>query len=768
VSNYDLAATDFTIDNDDKSFTISTVILIPPAPDNVAVYTDFYPLLVAKPDYYYKGTIQEFGPSQPNPNFATFLPGLGGVYPGPPITQGNGDVVPGSGLTSVNGPPYAVDSNMPWNFQGVQGLHTYSFASDGDINPVAINVTVTGAALEMPPPLLSEASKQKLEAVTRQLDTLSRGFDILNIGDSKFVRTLSLKVANWAFSTGAGIAPDVAFNNSIGQAALAVADTVAGALAEEAPAVLVLGGVSVIYALAALVTDRLAKDPADGNFETVLQPLSITFNIPNATPVDDAVLAASVKFLNDHLVALTSLERYQGATLAGQATDAALQEASYTSAFGQSQADAAALGADVGRFITELRSDGFSDESFNASASLATTQAYIASAGLSDPFIRNLMAEGANQTDAQSLVDGIASLTAPTLSGTVFDALNGAASALTAYGNGTLACFTAGTSIAAEHGDTAVEALRVGDRVRLARGGLASIVWIGHRRVNCRRHPKPREAWPVRVCRDAFGAGKPDRELWLSPDHAVFIDGVLIPVRYLVNGRTVAFEPRDSVRYFHVELARHDILLAEGLPCESFLDTGNRADFDNGGQLTRMHPQFALRVWDAKACAPLVLNGAELQAARSYLLYQAEMLGHATTRDPDLRAIAAGQELRPEIVGRSYRFRLPADARNVRLVSRKAVPAEVREDSTDCRQLGVAVAKLVHGGKAIPLTSPRLGPGWHDVEYAGDESVWRWTDGAAGLVLSGGNILNVEVAITERYWLEEQSVDAGRGNGCRA
>src|ERR1019366_10641252 len=55
--------------------------------------------------------------------------------------------------------------------------------------------------------------------------------------------------------------------------------------------------------------------------------------------------------------------------------------------------------------------------------------------------------------------------------------------------------------------------------------------------------------------------------------------GVLIPIRYLVNGRSIAQEARDEVTYWHVELARHDILLAEGLPAESYLDTGNRDAF---------------------------------------------------------------------------------------------------------------------------------------------------------------------------------------------
>ena len=319
------------------------------------------------------------------------------------------------------------------------------------------------------------------------------------------------------------------------------------------------------------------------------------------------------------------------------------------------------------------------------------------------------------------------------------------------------ACYLAGTRIAAERGDVRVEDLVIGNLVQAQGAGLTPIKWIGHRRIDCRRHPKPRNVWPVRVCPDAFGLGMPHRDLFLSPDHAVFIDGVLIPIKYLINGKTVVQEPRDTVRYFHIELAQHDILSAEGLPCESFLDTGNRADFDNGGPVMRMHPEFALRVWEADGCAPLVIYGAELEAARSFLLDRAAQLGHAATHDPDLRLIVAGRELRPETRGRIRRFHLPRAASGIRLVSRSAVPAEVHDDSTDHRQLGVAVSRMIYGGKAIPLTDPRLSSGWHDVEHGSDDVVWRWTDGDAALALPGGKVLDIEVAITERYWLDSDS-----------
>ncbi len=83
----------------------------------------------------------------------------------------------------------------------------------------------------------------------------------------------------------------------------------------------------------------------------------------------------------------------------------------------------------------------------------------------------------------------------------------------------------------------------------------------------------------------------------------------------------------ESVTYWHVELDAHDVLLAEGLPTESFLDTGNRAAFANGGTMVQAHPDFARDAWDADSCAPLVLAGPVRDLVYCRLLAQAFALG---------------------------------------------------------------------------------------------------------------------------------------------
>ncbi len=180
------------------------------------------------------------------------------------------------------------------------------------------------------------------------------------------------------------------------------------------------------------------------------------------------------------------------------------------------------------------------------------------------------------------------------------------------------ACYAAGTRIATVRGEIAVEDLRVGDLVRTVLGeASAPIIWIGRREVDCARHPKPRQVWPVRVAAGAFGPGRPHTDLLLSPDHAVYVNDVLIPIQHLINDTTIRQIPVDRVTYYHVELPQHDVVLAEGLPAESYLDMRDGSNYANRPGPTRLYPDFSARMWEAFGCAPLIVTGPELMTARA-------------------------------------------------------------------------------------------------------------------------------------------------------
>ena len=290
-------------------------------------------------------------------------------------------------------------------------------------------------------------------------------------------------------------------------------------------------------------------------------------------------------------------------------------------------------------------------------------------------------------------------------------------------------CFVAGTRIATQRGETAVEDLREGDLVVTVTGAqptLRPVAWTGHRRIDLTTQPRPESLYPIRIHGGAFGENLPRRDLLVSPDHCLFADGQLVPAKLLVNGMTIVQDRSfHSVEYHHVELETHDVLLAEGLPVESYLDTGNRGFFANAGEPITLHPGLdidpGLLRWQDRLCAPLRLRSAEVESIWARIAARAEVLGHTrpspvTTADPDLRLIARGRSFRPvTVAGNRYTFVLPAEAQEMRIASRACMPVEANRQADDWRRLGVAISRIsvriADRRIDIPCRSSRPGPG---------------------------------------------------------
>jgi Hint domain len=152
------------------------------------------------------------------------------------------------------------------------------------------------------------------------------------------------------------------------------------------------------------------------------------------------------------------------------------------------------------------------------------------------------------------------------------------------HSNGTdiTLCFYPGTQIAGEYGDVAVEDITPGTMLKTATGALMPVRWVGQSHVSTRFADRLR-CLPIRIKAGALGENLPRRDLLVSPDHALFIDGLLIQAGALVNGENIIRDASvpEQFTYYHVELASHELLLAEGVPTESFIDNVDRMHFHN-------------------------------------------------------------------------------------------------------------------------------------------------------------------------------------------
>lgn len=197
-------------------------------------------------------------------------------------------------------------------------------------------------------------------------------------------------------------------------------------------------------------------------------------------------------------------------------------------------------------------------------------------------------------------------------------------------------CFLAGTTIATPSGGVPVERLSIGDLVLTAGGERRRVRWIG-RQTCYARFGDPLRVLPVRIAAGALGAGLPHRGLRLSPDHAVLVDGVLVQAGALVNGTTIsrlaAADVGDRFVYFHVELEDHSLILAEGVPAETFLDNVTRRRFDNYAEYHTLFGEMSARI--PEMAVPRVKSARQLPRS-----VRQKLEGTAETVAPRLSAAA--------------------------------------------------------------------------------------------------------------------------------
>ncbi|MFT9363920.1 MAG: Hint domain-containing protein [Gluconobacter sp.] len=316
--------------------------------------------------------------------------------------------------------------------------------------------------------------------------------------------------------------------------------------------------------------------------------------------------------------------------------------------------------------------------------------------------------------------------------------------------NGNAPCFLAGSMIRTPEGDVAVETLRLGSTVLAFVNGETverKVTWAGRSHMIAKAGLADAEAgYPVRIMQGALAEGVPYKDMLVTPEHCLFINGGFIPARMLVNGRSVVYDRTIAVYdYFHVETAEHSVIMADGMMTESYLDTGNRQSFRQDGSVVALGGRE--RNWNDDAAAPLSVSRdvvepifREIEARAIAAGLENTVAAPALTEDANLYLVAStGQTIHQVRTanGRAM-FMIPSDVTGVRIVSRTSSPSEtVGPFVDDRRQLGVLVGEvtLFDSGNTIRidqhLTDADLN-GW-DVQ---ENTPVRWTNGNAMLPLT--------------------------------
>jgi hypothetical protein len=179
-------------------------------------------------------------------------------------------------------------------------------------------------------------------------------------------------------------------------------------------------------------------------------------------------------------------------------------------------------------------------------------------------------------------------------------------------------CFVKGTAIRTVDGDRKIEDLAVGDLLPTVFGGMCPIQWVARYRF---KRSDPTKAWvknvlPIRVARSALGPDVPHADLYVTDHHALLIDGVLVDAGNLINGTTITrYDARDfdELEYFHIKLEPHDVIFAEGAPCETLLSVDENAA--NFAEYLRQYGPLTTK--ETIRCAPSLRYGGRRDEIKS-------------------------------------------------------------------------------------------------------------------------------------------------------
>lgn len=339
-------------------------------------------------------------------------------------------------------------------------------------------------------------------------------------------------------------------------------------------------------------------------------------------------------------------------------------------------------------------------------------------------------------------------------------------------------CFLENTQIKTPTGYVVVQLLKEGDEVLTLVNGheeVSKITWTGKAHCNVQqKHTDDLSGYPVRILKNAISDGVPFQDMNITSEHCLFVEGKFVPVRMLVNNKTIYYDKSvNDYDYYHIETENHSVIIADGVLTESYLDTGNRFQFNQIHEDRLIYLIKPRQTWAEDAAAPLCVSEDFVKLIFTKLDSRADEIGYdykleekVTTTEPNLHLITNDNTVinQLRITDNQIIFSIPKKVKSVRIVSRSSRPCDIIGPFVDDRRyFGIEIEEIILFNKnKITTVKDFLDdkdlPGWHEV--AGSS---RWTNGDALLSLENYSIdsnliLSIKIKSKRSYLLDKNEI----------
>lgn len=240
--------------------------------------------------------------------------------------------------------------------------------------------------------------------------------------------------------------------------------------------------------------------------------------------------------------------------------------------------------------------------------------------------------------------------------------------------------------------------------------------------------PLDLSGYPVCITKNAFGENKPNKDIHLTPEHSVYMNGFLIPIRLLVNDVSIYYDTEiEYFEYYHIICEKHTIVDVNGLDAETYYNTGNSFKFKNNipqvesdifSQILVSGPEFDEVVTLVSEQTMKNFDDVELYTPESIVAFN---------HIPSI--VVANRSYYPiRKINNRYVFSIPNKFSSFAIVSDKIRPCDIIGNHCDDRRyLGVHVKNIIVNNESIAIDTSNNG--WYSD---------GWTNGH-GIVNHDGN-----------------------------